>query len=186
MAMLVSVKMITGFNTDVPHGDRVYHVQTEDRGRDHPVLESLVYIGGTIIARKQTPYSDQIENGVTEETIAGLLRKQHQVIIAAIRAGRIEDLMKHSSGERPGFALRDKSKPALRPAPAEAIAIGDPGASVPPPAELAKPESIARPVDPPPAITVAAEEAGQAKPEARPESSSKPAAAKSGQTGKGL
>jgi hypothetical protein len=97
--------MITGFNTDVPHQDQIYHVQTEDRGtKDNPVLESLVYIGGTIVAKKLTPYADKITQGANEAMIASLLKRQHQIIIAAIKAGRIEDLIKHSaiySGEQP-------------------------------------------------------------------------------------
>jgi len=91
--------MISGFNTDVQHEGRVYHVQTEDRGEENPVLESLVYIGGTIVAKKATPYSDRLQQGATEDVIASLLRRQHQVIIAAIKAGRIEDLISHSSKE---------------------------------------------------------------------------------------
>lgn len=88
--------MITGFNTDVPYDGCVYHVQTEDRGRDHPILESLVYVGGTIIAKKLTPYDEHVKQGVSEDIIAGLLRRQHQVMIAAIKAGRIEELVRHS------------------------------------------------------------------------------------------
>ncbi len=88
--------MITGFNTDVSHGGHVYHVQTEDRGEQNPILESLVWEGGTIVAKKLTPYSDQLTEGADEERIASLLKRQHQVIIAAIRAGRIDDLIRHS------------------------------------------------------------------------------------------
>src|SRR6185369_7134175 len=97
--MLLSRQMITGFNTDVRYDGRVYHVQTEDRGQNIPVLESLVYIGGTIVAKKRTPYADQLSGGATEEVIASLLKRQHQVIIAAIKAGRIEDLIRHSEKE---------------------------------------------------------------------------------------
>ena len=89
--------MISGFNTDVNHEGCVYHVQTEDRGKENPFLESLVYIGGTIVAKKSTPYSDHLEEGATDATIASLLKRQHQVIIAAIKAGRIDDLIRHSS-----------------------------------------------------------------------------------------
>jgi hypothetical protein len=92
--------MITGFNTDVKHEGSVYHVQTEARGRENPVLESLVYIGGTIIAKKVSPYADQLRQGATEDAIASLLRRQHQVVIAAIRAGRIDDLIHLSTDER--------------------------------------------------------------------------------------
>src|SRR5215467_4876837 len=94
--------MITGFNTDVQHEGRVYHVQTEDRGRDKATLESLVYVGGTIVAKKATAYSDQLDKGATEDMIAALLKKQHQVIIAAIKAGRIEELIRHSLRQERG------------------------------------------------------------------------------------
>src|SRR5687767_12272673 len=99
-AMLLSTKMITGFNTDVKHDGSVYHVQTEARGRDNPVFESLVYIGGTIVAKKMTPYADQLREGATEEAIAVLLKRQHQVIIASIRAGRVEELIQHSTDQK--------------------------------------------------------------------------------------
>ena len=95
--MLLSRQMISGFNTDVNYDGCVYHVQTEDRGKENPFLESLVYIGGTIVAKKSTPYSDHLEQGATDATIASLLKRQHQVIIAAIKAGRIDDLIRHSS-----------------------------------------------------------------------------------------
>lgn len=113
--MLLSTQMITGFNTDVKHDGSVYHVQTEARGRDNPVLESLVYIGGTIIAKKMTPYADQLRQGATEEAIAVLLKRQHQVMIAAIRAGRVEELIQHSTDpkikEKVSEKLEEKASP---------------------------------------------------------------------------
>jgi hypothetical protein len=125
--------MITGFNTDVKHDGSVYHVQTEARGRDNPVLESLVYIGGTIVAKKMTPYADQLRQGATEDAIAVLLKKQHQVIIAAIRAGRIEDLIRHSTDERPVEKSREKkAKPK-----GEAHSHTAPIESAPPPSKPA-------------------------------------------------
>ena len=32
--------MVTGFNTDVEHAGRVYHVQTEDKGAGNPLIET--------------------------------------------------------------------------------------------------------------------------------------------------
>ena len=40
--------MITGFNTDIRHNDKVYHIQTEDKGLQNPYIESLVYVGGAV------------------------------------------------------------------------------------------------------------------------------------------
>jgi hypothetical protein len=115
--MLVSTKMITGFNTDVPHEGLVYHVQTEDRRSDDPAFESLVYVGGSIVAKKLTPYSDKLSEGATEATLASLLKRQHQVIIAAIKAGRIEDLIRHT---RKGARESQKKPAELSPVPVDA------------------------------------------------------------------
>ena len=45
----VLVTVITGFNTDIEHDGVIYHVQTEDKGLDSPIILSLVYAGGTIL-----------------------------------------------------------------------------------------------------------------------------------------
>lgn len=91
--------MITGFNTDIEHDGVVYHVQTEDKGLDSPIILSLVYVGGTILASKRSPYSDLIEQGFSDEVLAERLKRQHKLICAAINSGRINDLKK--MGGRP-------------------------------------------------------------------------------------
>ena len=84
-----------------------------------------MYVGGTIVAKKRTTYREQADQGATDEAISSMLRRQHQVIIAAIKAGRIEELMRHSA-ERKGPDSLDASQPASRKpapqAPPEAIA----------------------------------------------------------------
>lgn len=106
--MLVSTRMITGFNTDVPHEGHVYHVQTEDGGSGNPFLESLIYVGGTIVAKKLTPYTEQLDEGADQEAIASLLRRQHQIIIAAIKAGRIQDLIRHTQKQQDASDSEEK------------------------------------------------------------------------------
>ena len=65
--------MITGFNTDVEHDGIVYHVQTEDKGLESPIILSLVYTGGTILASKRSPYEDLIASGYSDEALAETL-----------------------------------------------------------------------------------------------------------------
>ncbi|MDQ2974548.1 MAG: hypothetical protein M3R69_03940 [Acidobacteriota bacterium] len=84
--------MITGFNTDIEHDGVVYHVQTEDKGVNSPLILSLVYSGGEILASKRSRYEDLIASGFKEEVLAERLKRQHRLICAAINAGRIEDL----------------------------------------------------------------------------------------------
>ena len=82
--------MITGFNTDIRHNDRVYHVQTEDKGLNNPYIESLVYVGGEILASKKTSYAEKIQAGSDDKAIGVLMEQQHKTIIAAIKRGRFD------------------------------------------------------------------------------------------------
>jgi hypothetical protein len=84
--------VITGFNTDIEHDGVVYHVQTEDKGLDTPLILSLVYSGGAILASKRARYEDLIASGYSDEALSERLTRQHKLICAAIYAGRIEDL----------------------------------------------------------------------------------------------
>ncbi len=84
--------MITGFNTDIVYQGVTYHVQTEDKGLDTPLILSLVYDRGTILASKRSPYEDLLQLGFDETVLLERLQKQHKVICAAIKAGRIDDL----------------------------------------------------------------------------------------------
>ena len=94
--------LIPGFNTDIEHDGITYHVQTEDKGLDSPLILSLVYNGGAILASKRTRYDDLLRAGFDEATLTTRLQKQHKLICAAIRNGRIEDLkrMNERANER--------------------------------------------------------------------------------------
>jgi hypothetical protein len=92
--------VITGFNTDIEHDGVIYHVQTEDKGLDSPIILSLVYAGGTILASKRSPYKDLIAEGFSDEVLAERLKRQHRLICAAIHSGRIDDLKKMSGRGR--------------------------------------------------------------------------------------
>src|ERR1041385_390589 len=91
--------VITGYNTDVEYDGVVYHVQTEDKGLRTPMILSLVYVGGEILAAKRAPYDDLIAGGFDEKILVKRLQRQHKLICAAVHAGRIEDLKRMSERE---------------------------------------------------------------------------------------
>ncbi|HVG23314.1 MAG TPA: hypothetical protein VND45_04105, partial [Thermoanaerobaculia bacterium] len=102
--------MITGFNTDIKHNEKVYHVQTEDKGVGNPYIESLVYVGGEILASKKTSYAEQLKSGVDDKWIGGLMEQQHRTMIAAIKRGRFDqpaDVTKTSPDPRPATLSDD-------------------------------------------------------------------------------
>jgi hypothetical protein len=82
--------MITGYNTDVRHQEVVFHVQTEDKGAANPFIESLVYVGGQVLASKRANYADLLAAGRDEKEIIALMDQQHRTMIAAIRQGRFD------------------------------------------------------------------------------------------------
>lgn len=140
--------MITGFNTDIKHGERVFHVQTEDRGLGNPVVESLVYVGGEILLSKKSPYKDQIQDGrVDEKTVKQMMDLQHRKIIEAIRRGRFDGAKPGDFGTEMDGEAPDSVIPTVSPAAAAAAAAILSGNTGP----IAIPASLAaRPAPPKP------------------------------------
>jgi len=130
--------MLTGFNQDVAVNGEVIHVQTEDKGRDKALVETLVYRGGTIIAAKRTSYADDIQAGTASDDFIGeTLKKQHQIIVAIIKAGKVEELVRAS--QRAAAKVPDAG---AAPAPVE---------SAPQPPPPSPPVPVAEPPSPEPA-----------------------------------
>ena len=84
--------VLTGFNTDIEHSGTTYHVQTEDKGRANPLVESLVYTSGEILYSRRTSYHDLVEQDVDREAIASLMERQHRSIVDAVQAGGLARL----------------------------------------------------------------------------------------------
>lgn len=90
--------MITGYNTDVRHADCSFHVQTEDKGTTNPCVESLIYVGGQVLAAKRTNYKELLESGGGESQLIELMDQQHRRMIKAIRAGRFDEKLRDLLG----------------------------------------------------------------------------------------
>ena len=80
--------VITGFNTDVKHRGLIYHVQTEDKGRENPLIETLIYKGGEILASRRLPYSELQRGPEAEAAISRLMEEQHKAMILEVKRGR--------------------------------------------------------------------------------------------------
>ena len=91
--------MIFGFNTDVKHGDTIYHVQSEAR-EGELLLQTQVFVRGRCVGKKATSYGSK-----TGEVQAGdsqkeqLLREQHRLVLDAIREGKLDNVLDHPEPE---------------------------------------------------------------------------------------
>ncbi|UCF68270.1 MAG: hypothetical protein JSV80_02915 [Acidobacteriota bacterium] len=80
--------MLTGYNSDVVFEDCTFHVQSEDRGVNNPVIETLVYCGGRILHQLRTGYEDLIRKGKADQRVlSARLEHQHRDILRRARHG---------------------------------------------------------------------------------------------------
>jgi hypothetical protein len=85
------LKVLFGHNTDVSVGDQLYHVQTEDRGAGHAIIDTTVYSGGRVMHRRTNSYADLLPLDVSSEELLKLrLDRQHQAVLKELRAGTLE------------------------------------------------------------------------------------------------
>lgn len=85
--------MIFGFNTDVKHGDTIYHVQSEARQSEF-LFQTQVFVRGRCIGKRATSYADRaIDPFFTDKQKEGMLRDQHRYVLDAIREGKLENVL---------------------------------------------------------------------------------------------
>ena len=146
--------MVPGFNTDFKYRGETYHVQTEDNGVGNPVVVTLLYHKGAILASRRTPYTDLIGKPGFEQELMGLMKSQHKDLMRALLAGAYDKngaapAIAGGSGEDPAAAAAavasPKPKPAAQPLPEQAPAARPRVAPVTPVAvDIPAPSAAAR------------------------------------------
>lgn len=102
--------MLVGYNTNVPYKGTIYHVQTEDNGLKNPVIITLLYLKGTILASKKVNYGQIASLPDYKEKVRELMKEQHKDMIKELIAGR------HTpAGETPPPEPRDETFPPEQP-----------------------------------------------------------------------
>ena len=77
---------LLGYNTNVRHKGKLYHIQTEDSGVNHPhIITHLFADGGRIIASKKTDYAQYLGAENLAEVVKKLMQEQHKALFIALR-----------------------------------------------------------------------------------------------------
>jgi hypothetical protein len=77
---------LLGYNTNVRHKGKLYHIQTEDSGVKHPhIITHLFADGGRIIASKKTDYAQHLGSEKLHEVVTRLMQEQHKAMFIALR-----------------------------------------------------------------------------------------------------
>jgi hypothetical protein len=117
--------MITGFNTNVRHGGRGFHVQTEDSGRNHPHVISHLYFEGTILASEKRDYTEMLESQDLTAQVRRLMDEQHRAMLDRLRGGEFDGVIAErlDGGDAPQPAAPEASE--SQPPASEPRAFGE-------------------------------------------------------------
>jgi hypothetical protein len=84
---------IFGFNTDVKHGDTVYHVESQARASDR-LLQTSVFVKGLCVGKRTASYAQEASQpSFSDQSVHELLKAQHRTVIESIAAGTLESAL---------------------------------------------------------------------------------------------
>jgi len=129
---------LLGFNNNVRHRGRIFHIQTEDSGVKFPrIVTHLFADGGRIVKTSRTDYTEHLPKPDMSAVVRSMMKEQHKAMFAALRGGDLDALLETVCG--PLEAAKAKapeaaSDPSAKPDMSSARLVVAP-AVAPPPAE---------------------------------------------------
>lgn len=83
-------RAVSGFNHNITHRQRVFHVQTEDSGINNPTIVTLLYVGGNILAQEKTSYAELVGTPNLAEQVRQRMEEQHKEMLRNVVAGKYD------------------------------------------------------------------------------------------------
>jgi len=83
--------MVFGHNSNLKFGANTLHVQTEDRGATHALIDTTVYYQGRVLHRRTNNYHDLLPlDEDTQQALKLRVDEQHRTVLEAIRSGELQ------------------------------------------------------------------------------------------------
>ena len=105
-------KLITGYNHNIMHNKRVYHIQTEDSGTRYSHIITHLFVGGNIIGSKKSSYAQLLEaepgEDELEKEVRKLMQQQHKEMLKDLKAGKFDHIGERKEG---GGCWRQRDRP---------------------------------------------------------------------------
>lgn len=79
--------MVPGFNHNIMHKGRMFHIQTEDSGIKNPHIITHLFVGGNILSTKKTSYADILNSDHLEEVVREIMEEQHKAMLRELKRG---------------------------------------------------------------------------------------------------
>ena len=90
--------MLGGFNTNIRHRGVLFHVQSEDSGRDHPHIITHLFHGGNIMFSEKSSYLEHVDDPECELRVKELMEGQHKTVLKRLRAGDFDETIRERLG----------------------------------------------------------------------------------------
>lgn len=85
---------LLGFNNNVKHRGKLFHIQTEDSGVRHPhVITHLFMDGGRILKTIKTSYAEHVGSDKMQQVVRELMKEQHKMMFIALRDGQFDHVL---------------------------------------------------------------------------------------------
>ena len=98
--MAASPSPLVGYNTNVRHKGKLYHIQTEDSGVKRPhIITQLFADGGRILASEKTSYEEHLNADNLAAVVKKLMQEQHKRVFIGLRDGAYDDDVQTPSEE---------------------------------------------------------------------------------------
>ncbi len=100
-----------GYNTNVRHGGKLYHIQTEDSGLKHPhIITHLFADGGRIVASTKSSYAEHLSKDDVQDVVKRLMREQHKAMFISLRDGKFDE---HPAADLDAKTIQDAASATI-------------------------------------------------------------------------
>jgi hypothetical protein len=131
--MSIFKKAIAGFNHNVNHRNKLYHIQTEDSGVNNPHIITHLFVGGNILASKKTSYADILNTENLSGVVRELMEEQHKEMLRNLLNGLYDNPdggKGRSQAYAPGQIRTDAGEVRMQAGVARSPAVPSPPARV--------------------------------------------------------
>ena len=92
------VSPLLGYNNNVRHKNRVFHIQTEDSGVKHPhIITHLFMDGGRILKSIKRSYAEHVGADKMQDTVKQMMKEQHKAMFIALRDGQFDPMLEDAA-----------------------------------------------------------------------------------------
>jgi hypothetical protein len=92
---------LLGYNNNVRHKGRLFHVQTEDSGVKYGhIITHLFVDGGRVLKSVKTSYAEYIETDRRADIVRNMMRQQHKAMFIALRDGHFDSALDGTEGRK--------------------------------------------------------------------------------------